>query len=311
MDIILISRTRGQTWRMRLPQRPAWAIAPAVVVLAGMLGGTFWFGYTSAPSQNGVQEVMAATEHWDDQINDQRDEIVRLRQRMEDNVHALAQRLGKLQAHVTRLNAVGERMTKIAELDTGEFNFDADPPVGGPEPQEIASTPSLDEFDEALAQFERELDARERQMRVLRDLMVARRLREEVVPSGRPVEKGWISSTYGWRNDPFSGRKALHKGIDFAAGYGTGVQAVAAGVVTYAGARSGYGKLVEINHGNGYATRYGHNRKVLVEEGQRVKKGDKIATIGSTGRSTGPHVHFEVLRNGRVVNPTEYIHASR
>jgi murein DD-endopeptidase MepM/ murein hydrolase activator NlpD len=148
-------------------------------------------------------------------------------------------------------------------------------------------------------------------MRVLEDLLLVSRLQRQVKPSGWPVERGWISSAFGMRTDPFTGRRAMHTGTDFAGRAGADVLSVAAGIVTEAGPRFGYGMVVEINHGNGYVTRYGHNARVLVKPGDKVNKGQRIALIGSTGRSTGPHVHFEVLFNDKVVNPTEYIEASR
>lgn len=312
MDIILISHERGQSLRLRVQPRSLKLLVPLILVPAMLLGAAGWAGYALAPDARGVDRVLEATAVWDKQVAAQRREIADLRQRMDDNLHALAQRLGQLQAHVTRLNAVGERMTLMAELDTGEFDFDNPPPLGGPEEQTVAgSPPSVDEFRAALDRFSSELDARERQMRVLRDLMVAGELREEVMPSGRPVKSGWVSSGFGVRTDPFTGRRTSHHGIDFAGALGTEVIAVASGVVSVAERRSGYGNVVEINHGNGYVTRYGHNQKLLVSVGERVSKGQLIAKMGSTGRSTGPHVHFEVLRNGRVVNPTSYIHASR
>lgn len=311
MDIILISHSRGQTWKLRVMPRSLRLWLPVVLLSAAVVGGCLWLGYQMAPEARGVDRVLAATEVWDQQVADQREEIASLRQRMDNNIHALAKRLGRLQAHVTRLNAVGSRMTQMADLDAAEFDFDRDPPLGGPEAQDNGPTPSVDEFNSELDNFSRELDARERQMRVLRDLMVAGELRDEVMPSGRPIESGWLSSGYGMRTDPFTGRRSLHPGIDFASRLGADVVSVAAGVVSFVGRRGGYGILVEINHGNGYVTRYGHNEKPLVKVGERVDKGQVIARMGSTGRSTGPHVHFEVLRNGRVVNPTEYIRASR
>jgi murein DD-endopeptidase MepM/ murein hydrolase activator NlpD len=145
---------------------------------------------------------------------------------------------------------------------------------------------------------------------VLETMLMTRNLEAEVMPTGRPISRGWLSSYFGIRTDPFSGRRVHHSGVDFAGKLGSDVVAVAAGVVQYSGRRSGYGNLVEINHGKGYVTRYGHNLKNLVEVGQTVKKGEVIAKMGTTGRSTGPHVHFEVMVNGRQVNPKKYIHAS-
>lgn len=312
MDIILVNNERGKSVRLRVQPRSAKFILPLVLLPALLIGGAGWLGYQMAPEARGVSKVLEATAVWDEQVEAQRREIAALRERMDDNVHALSQRLGQLQAHVTRLNAVGERMTLMAELDAGEFDFNNPPPLGGPEGQNLpAGQPVLGEFEAALDRFSRELDARERQMRVLRDLMVAGELREEVMPSGRPVKSGWVSSGFGARTDPFTGRRTSHHGIDFAAGMGADVIAVASGVVSSARRRSGYGNVVEINHGNGYITRYAHNQEILVSVGERVEKGQTIAKMGSTGRSTGPHVHFEVERNGRIVNPTSYIHAAR
>jgi murein DD-endopeptidase MepM/ murein hydrolase activator NlpD len=151
------------------------------------------------------------------------------------------------------------------------------------------------------------VDGLEEQLDVLEEVIINRQLRKESKPRGRPIEKGWTSSYYGKRTDPFTGKLAMHKGMDFAGKAGSGVIAVASGVVTWSGDRYGYGQLVEINHGNGYATRYGHNAEILVEVGESIEKGQKIALMGSSGRSTGPHVHFEVLKNDRQVNPSKYV----
>jgi murein DD-endopeptidase MepM/ murein hydrolase activator NlpD len=158
-----------------------------------------------------------------------------------------------------------------------------------------------------LAQLEQNVDLRESQLSALENVILARELHEEIHPEGRPVANGFISSYFGERADPFDGLETFHKGVDFAGTPGSPVVAVAAGVVTWAGERTGYGKLIEINHGDGFATRYAHNERTLVTVGQTVKRGERIALMGSTGRSTGPHVHFEVLRNGRQVNPLSFV----
>jgi murein DD-endopeptidase MepM/ murein hydrolase activator NlpD len=152
-----------------------------------------------------------------------------------------------------------------------------------------------------------QLADRERQLGALENLILTRELRSEVYPQGRPVQTGFISSFYGERVDPFTGYTSFHPGVDFAGDAGAQVQSVATGVVTWAGDRSGYGNLVEVTHGNGLVTRYGHNASLLVRVGETVQKGQALALVGSTGHSTGPHVHFEVLRNGSAVDPMAFI----
>ena len=158
-----------------------------------------------------------------------------------------------------------------------------------------------------LKQLEQRVDLRDSQLSALENVILARELKEQIHPEGRPVTAGFISSYFGERQDPFTGHEAYHRGVDFAGTAGANVVAVAAGVITWAGERSGYGKLVEINHGDGYVTRYAHNERTLVTVGQTVKRGEPVALMGSTGRSTGPHVHFEVLRNGRQVDPLSFV----
>jgi murein DD-endopeptidase MepM/ murein hydrolase activator NlpD len=206
-----------------------------------------------------------------------------------------------------RLNALGGRLVSQSDLDKDEFDFDAVPAVGGPEEAINRQSVPLDDFLSMLEQLEIEMADREQKLSVLESLLMSRSLNERVTPSGRPVEDGWLSSGYGKRNDPFTGKQDFHDGLDFAGKQGSEVRAVGDGVVSWAGIKSGYGKLIEINHGNGYTTRYGHNQSNLVKVGDTVKKGQQIALMGSTGRSTGPHVHFEVLRNGKAVNPSGFI----
>ena len=167
------------------------------------------------------------------------------------------------------------------------------------------------DFIQALNDMEAQIDDRARQLEVIEQVLSRRELKSAVSPAGRPVADGWLSSYYGKRVDPFTGHQAMHKGMDFAGKLGSEVLATAEGVVTWAGKRYGYGRLVEINHGNGYSTRYGHCQKILVQVGEKVMPGQKIALMGSSGRSTGPHVHYEVLKNGRQIDPTRYIRASR
>ena len=205
-----------------------------------------------------------------------------------------------------RSDALGEHLTQVADLDDGEFDFDQAPAVGGPEDQtaEPVAGPALAmQLDALTARF----NDRALQLNVLEALIAGRDMRGDVYLAGRPVERGWMSSAFGYRTDPFHGRKAWHNGVDFAGREGDRVVAVAAGVVTWSGERSGYGNLVEVNHGSGYTTRYAHNEENLVQAGDVVAKGQALATMGSSGRSTGPHVHFEVLVNGKAVDPERYV----
>lgn len=231
----------------------------------------------------------------------------------QSKMDALALRVGQIQSHLLRLDALGERLVELGHLDKGEFSFGESPAMGGPEttessPDEPSALPGL---LEELDQLQAKINSRELQLNLMEDLIMNSNLAETLYPAGRPITNGWISSYYGMRSDPFTGRRTMHKGMDFAGKEGSEVVAVAAGVVTWSVKREGYGRLVEINHGNGYITRYGHNKKILVEVGDRVKQGQVIARMGTSGRSTGPHVHFEVLKNGKTVNPAKYIAAKR
>jgi murein DD-endopeptidase MepM/ murein hydrolase activator NlpD len=307
MDIIVVSTQRDRSWRLQLDGRLASVLA---VVFVAMVAGLVYLGSRLQPAASPLPEGLLSS--WADEIQGQEQHLAELRGQMDANSQALSRRLAELQARVMRLDAAGGRLTKMAGLDPREFDFNAAPPQGGPESADL-SAPSLsvEQSLSALDLFEAQLGERERRLRVVEDLLLANRLQREVSPSGWPIGEGWISSLFGMRSDPFTGRRAFHAGIDFAGAPRSAVQTVAGGVVTDAGDRYGYGQLVEINHGNGYVTRYGHNAKVLVKVGEQVKKGQTIALMGETGRATGPHVHFEVLRNGIVVNPEKYIEAAR
>ena len=242
------------------------------------------------------------------ELQEQRMAIDATRQQVQGKVDALAKRVGTLNAHLLRLDALGRRITDLADLDRGEFDFDAPPPTGGPEGGEgEGGSVAVPELASTLDALELQLQDRDRQLVVLENLMAMRELGERIIPGGLPLIGGWISSHYGYRSDPFTGHRALHRGVDFAGRPGTRIVSVAPGVVSYAGYKAGYGYVVEVTHPTGYLTRYGHNSRNLVRSGQTVQKGDAVAVIGSTGRSTGTHVHFEVERDGKVLNPSRYL----
>lgn len=309
MNVLFISRGSGGSTCLSLGRRAMlfWGLFLFLLLpVGGGLGG-YYLGVDAAnPSPESVSAALES------EIQRQRSELEEARRAAQDDINALALKLGQLQAHVMRLDALGERITRMSDLDDGEFDFGKPPAQGGPvaESGEAAAVPVQD-FMTQLDELAQRLEDREEQLQVLESMLRSHSLQEQIVPGGRPVKSGWLSSYYGIRADPFTGKKAFHSGVDFASKEGGAVVAVASGVVTWAGDRWGYGKLVEINHGKGYATRYAHSKDILVKVGQRVNKGDVVATVGSTGRSTGPHVHFEVLRNGRAVDPVKYVQASR
>ncbi len=299
MNIILFTNKRGQVWNYDINLLHA-----SLTFVFGLIALLAAAVYTGVRLGNDELKYVA---DWQDVVSGQQAEIAAARQSVQADIDALTLRIGQLQAQMLRLNALGGRLVSQSDLDKGEFDFDSVPAVGGPENVTNRQSVPLADFLSMLEQLETELVDREQKLSVLESLLISRSLSERVMPSGRPVEDGWLSSRYGKRNDPFTGKQEFHKGLDFAGKKGSEVIAVGDGVVSWAGNKSGYGKLVEINHGNGYTTRYGHNQSHMVKVGDTVKKGQQIALMGSTGRSTGPHVHFEVLHNGKSVNPSKFI----
>jgi murein DD-endopeptidase MepM/ murein hydrolase activator NlpD len=255
----------------------------------------------------GLQLGQEGAPHWQRRVQEQQMQIDAARKSAHANLDALTLRLGRMQAQMLRLNALGSQLVEQASLDRDEFDFNSPPALGGP--QDTASLQSIDvpDFLSMLDELDTQMQDREQKLSVLDTLLMDQSLHKRVMPSGSPVRNGFISSRYGKRTDPFTGKKEFHKGVDFAGKAGSKVLSVADGVVSWAGQRAGYGNLVEIRHGDGYVTRYGHNKKLLVTVGDTVKKGQPIAVLGSTGRSTGPHVHFEVVHNDKQVNPSKYI----
>jgi murein DD-endopeptidase MepM/ murein hydrolase activator NlpD len=243
------------------------------------------------------------------EIQTQQGVVDRLRTTNQRSVKALAVRLAELQAASTRLDALGERLAQMGQLSLEEFDFSEPAPVGGlgPDRLEAAGAAGEQELYLALEELSERLRRQSSQLDALQTLMVNRQLESDLLPSGWPVRKGWISSRFGERNDPFTGERAQHHGLDFAGNRGTEVLSVASGVVTWAAKRADYGNTVEIDHGNGYQTRYAHNDELRVKPGERVAAGQVIALMGDTGRASAPHVHFEVLQNGARVNPSRFV----
>jgi murein DD-endopeptidase MepM/ murein hydrolase activator NlpD len=231
---------------------------------------------------------------------------------MRENLDAMAVKVGDLQARLMRLEAVSERVAGMAGMKPDELKqIEAAPKgaAGGPLvglPEATASARTIKDLDEQVGALLAQGDLSADAFTLIESRLFEKRLDALMVPSSPPVE-GPIGSGFGFRSDPFTGRPALHTGLDFPGDPGTPILAAAGGVVASAGAHPQYGLLVELDHGNGLLTRYAHTSKMLVKQGDIVKRGQKIAEVGNTGRSTGPHLHFEVLVEGVQQNPARFL----
>ena len=303
MNILFLSSNRGQICGLNLKKPLHFLLMSGILGL--VISGSMFLGY----NLNQNQDSQILIDEWQADVHSQQIQLTHIREEAEADIDALSSRIGLLQAHVMRLDALGRKLVSMASIDTNEFDFDSSPPLGGPE-TDANKVFEADELSQAIDRLGMQLNDRENQLVVMENLVLNENLQKEVEPSGRPITKGWLSSYFGMRTHPLSGRREMHKGIDFAGSMGGQVIAVAKGVVTYSGKRYSYGNLIEIAHGNGYSTRYAHNSRLLVSVGDTVEKGFQIAEIGSSGRSTGPHVHFEVLKDGREVNPIPFIRAA-
>lgn len=303
MKIILVDQRHG---RSRTIVLKGWLKSALSLCLLGAPVALGFLGYQLAISHNPAAFDEQTALQWESHLHEQAQQLDGIREQSQQELEALTRRLAMMQAQLLRLEAVGERVVAVAELDEEEFDFSQPVAVGGPE-SDYSVDYTVPQFMDAIVQLENQLDARQQQLEILEEVLVGRQIQAEAELGGRPVEKGWVSSRFGRRTDPFTGQLGYHQGIDFSSEKGSAIQAMAGGVVTWSAQKAGYGLLVEINHGNGYETRYAHADHLLVEVGDIVKKGQTIGLVGSTGRSTGPHLHFEVFKNGRVVDPASYI----
>jgi len=308
MKVILINRKHGGSRSIELGRLSRALLSLCCLGLPlGLVAGGYLLGQENeANSMRGV-----ALDGLQEELEAQQKELAQLQERAERKLQAMTVNLAQLQARMTRLDALGQHLTAMADLEEGEFDFSQPPAMGGPLAGEFNVEYETAGLAEQLGLFQDQLANREQQLDILETLLTNRKLEEQSWLSGRPIEKGWISSYYGKRTDPFTGKPAFHHGIDFAGKEGSNVIAVASGVVTWTGSKSGYGETVEISHGDGFVTRYSHNKQALVQSGDVVRKGEPIALMGSTGRSTGAHVHYEVYKHGRSVDPSSYVQRTR
>ena len=306
MEIIILSKAHGTTAGFRLSWR---TITCSIVLFGAAASSMAWWGYSRGGDAM-VQEIMnnpaRSTEIWQREIITQRQFLNGLHADLNADLSALAASMGKMQAELTRLDAAAERVIKVSKLDPREFDFGHEPAIGGP-PSAHTQAPQWSDLLANLDAIKSEVQLRDDRLGALETLIQNRQMHDDMKPAGEPLRDGWISSGYGYRTDPVTGEHAFHEGLDFAGKPGEPVRAVAAGVVTWSGQRWGYGNLVEISHGNGYITRYAHNRANLVAAGETVTKNQSVALVGATGHTTGPHVHFEVVHNGDQIDPARFL----
>ena len=271
------------------------------VLLCFMVAGVLFADHWLKPdfSVNGLQRMK-------DELSNQQAELREIEKNANMRNLAISAELGGMQSSLWEIEAIANSLSAITELPQEEFNFDPAVSQGGSS-QEPARKLDWPDLESQLRQLQLKLERRQKELRVLDDIVKEKKSAKDSVLKGKPVKRGWYSSAFGRRMDPITGRPAWHAGVDFAGKLGSDVIAVASGVVVYSGRKDGYGNLVEIDHGNGVTTRYGHHDELKVQVGDFVKQGDVIGLMGNSGRSTGPHVHLEVLRDGRAVNPLKTI----
>ncbi len=274
------------------------SISVRTLVSATVLSSIFML--VSSRSTESVSEDIARVRLAQTEVNNTQDDVEALKQQTTNKLQALLSHVAELSAQASLLDEKGKQIA--TELGMSAADLDAFVPVSMPD--NLQDSPILRE----IAKLEQSLDLKSQQLNMLESLVRGHHIHEQSQLSGRPIESGWLSSYYGMRADPFTSKQTMHKGLDFAGEAGENVIATAAGIVTWAGERYGYGQLVEIDHGDGFVTRYGHNDTLTVSIGDVVTKGEPIATMGNTGRSTGVHVHYEVIRNGKQVDPLPYVY---
>jgi len=306
LNIILVAGANARARTVTLDWRH-WATGGAALLTIFLIF-TFAFNFLTL-------RWAAATQHpWLAAIvlADQREESARVQARVQGHLNAMAIRLGELQAQMMRLEGLGERLAKTAGLKPQELPSlqpGVTPGRGGAESSLPSRNLSVREFSDLVGQLGRQMDMRSDQLSVLEALLMHDTANRKFLPTLYPIIDGWYSSNFGYRIDPFSGQQSMHEGVDFPAESGTPIVATASGKVVFADWHPAYGKMLEIDHGNGLVSRYAHTSSLTVKEGDLVVRGQRVATVGSTGRSTGPHLHFEVRLNGVQQNPARFLHS--
>ena len=305
MQVILISSRLAKARSLTVSLRHVFLTATVgLAVVVGLSGALYWLSLRFAADLKIplVNELVLAA---------QNGETERSREFMQQNLNAMAVKIGEMQAQLTRLDALGERLSSMAGIRPQEFRFSEAPGLGGAQsttmpPQNL----TLTQFNEKFAMLSRQMENRTDQLGVLEAQLFEQAVKKKAMPTMMPVTAPFNASGFGYRIDPFTGQQAMHEGIDFITDAGTTVVAAAGGVVQFSGFHPQYGNMIDIDHGNDLVTRYAHLSKVLVKEGDLLQRGRRIAESGNTGRSTGPHLHFEVRFRGAAQNPTRFLLAA-
>lgn len=302
MQIILISDRLAKARSVNLSAvHLAGVLLLGLALLCSATSAVYWFTlrYAAEFRIPVLQQLVVAS---------QEAEAERGRTFVQQNLNAMAVKLGEMQAQLTRLDALGERLSSLAGIRPQEFRFSEAPGLGGAAPTLMPpQNLSLPEFGDKLAALSRHVENRSDMLGVLEAQLFETAVKKKLIPTMMPVEAPYNASGFGKRIDPFTGQWAMHEGIDFLADAGSNVVAAAGGVVQFAGFHPQYGFMIDIDHGNDLVTRYAHLSKLLVKEGDMVLRGRKMALSGNTGRSTGPHVHFEVRFRGSAQNPAKFL----
>ena len=301
MNIILVSGklARARSITLSLPH----LVCGAAVALVGLFVLAFALQYVILRYVPSLKSPLVTALL----LNAQQEQNEKTESYLRDNLNALASKLGQMQAQLLRLNTLGERLAKTAGFKPQEFMFDQPPGRGGAISEMPVYELSLGDINRQVDLLNKQVDDRTEKLGILDSLMIVDSAKKKLLPSVLPVEGGWYSSNFGWRVDPFNGVRAFHEGMDFMADTGTGARAAAGGVVAFSDSHPQYGNMIEIDHGNGLITRYAHLSKRLVKVGDVVLSGGIIGQVGSTGRATGPHLHFEVRQNGSPLNPMRFL----
>lgn len=300
MNIILVSGklTRARTLTLTVPHLVLGTAATLLALLVLAFGLQYFMLRYAASLNSPLLNTLV--------LSAQQEQNEKTQSYLRDNLNAMAAKLGQMQAQLLRLDTLGERLAKTAGFKPQEFMFDQVPGQGGA----VSTLPtydlSLGDLSRQVDLLTRQMDDRTEKLGILDSLMIVDSAKKKLLPSVLPVEGGWYSSNFGWRIDPFNGVSAFHEGMDFMAEVGTLARAAAGGVVIYSDFHPQYGNMIEIDHGNGLVTRYAHLSKRLAKIGDVVMSSGKIGTVGNTGRSTGPHLHFEVRQNGAPLNPVRF-----